>query len=112
MLVRRARLAAANRALHVGELSAARDAAERAVADDALDEAAYRTLMVVYAASGEPARALIAYERLRGALADELGTYPATATRDVHVDILRGRPPMALPKFDQHARSKINTAAA
>jgi DNA-binding SARP family transcriptional activator len=112
MLVRRARLAAADRALHVGELSAARDVAERAVADDALDEAAYRILMVVHAASGEPARALIAYERLRGILADELGTYPATATRALHVDILRGRPPMALPKFDQQARPKINIAVA
>ena len=57
--------------------------------------------MMVHAASGEPARALIAYERLRGTLADDLGTYPATATRDLHVDVLRGRQPMALPRFDR-----------
>jgi DNA-binding SARP family transcriptional activator len=99
VLVRRARLAAANCALRAGELSAARDVAERAVAHDAFDEAAYRVLMLVHAASGEPARALIAYERLRGTLADELGTFPATATRDLYVDILRGRSPMALPKM-------------
>lgn len=102
MLVRRARLAAANTALQVGDLSAARDVAERAVADDALDEPACRILMVVHVVSGEPARALIAYERLRGALADELGAYPATATRDLHVDILRGRPLVDAPRSVGH----------
>jgi DNA-binding SARP family transcriptional activator len=91
MLVRRARLTAAEAALQVGEIGVARDMAERAVADDAFDEAAYRTLMVAHIANGEPARALIAYERLRGTLADELGTYPSTATRDLHIQILRGR---------------------
>jgi DNA-binding SARP family transcriptional activator len=92
-LLRRARFVVANRAFQVGELGAALDAAERAVAADALDEAAYRTLMIVYAASGEPARALIAYERLRESLADELGTHPATVTQELHVEILRGRSP-------------------
>jgi DNA-binding SARP family transcriptional activator len=92
ILLRRARLVAANRALAAGDLRMAQDVATRAVADDAFDEAAYRTLMVAHVASGEPARALIAYERLRGTLADELGTYPATSTRDLHVDILRGWP--------------------
>lgn len=89
MLVRRGRLAAANRALQAGELYAARYAAERAVADDAFDETAHRTLMVVHLASGEPARALLAYERLRVTLAAELGTDPTPATRDLHVGILR-----------------------
>jgi DNA-binding SARP family transcriptional activator len=94
MLLRRARLAAAHRALQAGEMDVARDAAERAAAADALDEAAFRTLMMVHAASGEPARALIAYQRLRSSLADELGAHPAAATQELHVEILRGRSPV------------------
>jgi DNA-binding SARP family transcriptional activator len=90
MLVRRGRLTAAKGALRAGDLCTARYAALRAVADDPFDEAAYRTLMEVYVAGDEPARALLAYESLRVTLAEQLGTDPATATRDLHVSILRG----------------------
>ncbi|MFD1545765.1 ATP-binding protein, partial [Nonomuraea guangzhouensis] len=63
-----------------------------AVAADPFDEAAQRLLMRAHGAAGEPARALLAYERLRDILAAELGTDPAAETRAVHLAILRERP--------------------
>jgi DNA-binding SARP family transcriptional activator len=39
--------------------------------------------------SGEPARALLAYARLRTDLSVELGVDPAPATRDLHAKILQ-----------------------
>ena len=41
------------------------------------------------AAAGEPARALVAYEALRGTLAGELGADPAPQTQELHLAILR-----------------------
>jgi hypothetical protein len=67
--------------------------ARAAVAADPLDEAAYRGLMQAYALTGEPARALAAYEELRTTLAAELGVDPTRATRDLHVAILQDRVP-------------------
>jgi DNA-binding SARP family transcriptional activator len=46
-------------------------------------------LMRAHAAAGEPARALLAYQRLRTTLAFELGADPAAQTRDLHLAILR-----------------------
>jgi DNA-binding SARP family transcriptional activator len=91
-LLRRARRVAATAALDIGEPGIARDTAEAALAADAFDEAACRALMCAYAATGEPVRALQAYERLRATLAVELGVHPAAPTRDLHVAILRSRP--------------------
>jgi DNA-binding SARP family transcriptional activator len=88
-LLRRAWHAAAEGALHTGEPGRAQVLAETAILADPLDEAAYRTLMRSCAAAGEPARAIITYQRLRATLAAELGTDPAPATRDLHVAILR-----------------------
>jgi DNA-binding SARP family transcriptional activator len=89
-LLRRARQATAEAALRIGDVRAARVAAEAATAADELDEAAFRTLMRVYHAAEEPARALVAYQRLRVTLATELGIDPAPATRDLHTAILQG----------------------
>ncbi len=89
-LLRQARLAAAAAALRTGDVPAARDAAAAAAAADPLDESAVRALMRAYVASGEPAKALIAYGELRATLADELGIDPTTATAQLHVAILRG----------------------
>jgi DNA-binding SARP family transcriptional activator len=91
-LLRRARHAAAEAALHTGEFRAARAAAEAATTTDAFDEVAYRLLMRAHHAAGEPARALLAYQQLRAVLADELGVDPAPATRDLHLSILRDAP--------------------
>jgi DNA-binding SARP family transcriptional activator len=89
-LLRRARHAAAQAALSAGDFRAAAAAAEVAVRADPLDEVAYRTLLTAYNSAGEPARALIAFERLRQTLARELGVDPAPATRELHVSILQG----------------------
>jgi DNA-binding SARP family transcriptional activator len=89
-LLRRGWHVAADSALRIGDLRAARAAGEAAAAADSLDEVAVRALMRAYDAGGEPARALIRYEGLRARLAGELGVDPAPATRDLHVAILRG----------------------
>nr|MDT0663179.1 BTAD domain-containing putative transcriptional regulator [Micromonospora sp. DSM 115978] len=88
-LLRQARHTAGTAAIDADDLPAALAAAEAAIATDRLDEAAYRVVMSAYQASGEPARALLAYERLRVALAEELGTGPAPATRSLHLRLLR-----------------------
>jgi DNA-binding SARP family transcriptional activator len=97
-LLRRARHAAAAGALRVGEPGRARRAAEAAVYADPFDEAAHRLLMRAHVAAGEPARALMAFERLRDLLATELGTDPAAETRAVHLAILREQPPAPPPE--------------
>jgi len=88
-LTRRARHAAAAGALGAGLTRVAVAAAEAAVRDDPFDEPAYRSLMRALVRTGEPARALMAYERLRGTLTRELGVDPAPATRALHLAILR-----------------------
>jgi DNA-binding SARP family transcriptional activator len=90
--LRRARHTVGLAALRTGELRRARVIAEVAFAADPYDEAACRILMRALADTGEPARALAAYQQLRARLADELGADPGPATRDLHVAILRDRP--------------------
>lgn len=97
--VRRSRRVLAAAALRVGEAAVARDAAAAGCADDPFDEEACRALMRAYDALGEPARALTAYDRLRTALADELGVDPAPATQGLQIAILRsGTPEIAVPE--------------
>jgi DNA-binding SARP family transcriptional activator len=86
--LRQARHVVSAAALDVGDPQAALDAAEAAIAADRFDEVAYRLMMSAYHASGEPARALLAYERLRATLVAELGAYPAPATQTLHLEIL------------------------
>ena len=59
---------------------------------DRLDEPAHRLLMAAHQAGGEPARALAVFERLRSALAEELGVDPAPETRAVHRALLTETP--------------------
>jgi DNA-binding SARP family transcriptional activator len=87
-LLRRGRGTVAEAALLEGDPRTAVEAAEAAVRADPLDEAAFRLLMSAYEAGNEPARALLAYERLRRTLDRELGVSPAPATRDLHTAIL------------------------
>jgi DNA-binding SARP family transcriptional activator len=94
-LLRRARHTIAEAALRVGETRAAAEAAEAAVTTDAFDEVACRMLMRAHQAGGEPARALLAYQRLRTTLATELGVDPAPATRNLHLAILQDSPRFA-----------------
>jgi DNA-binding SARP family transcriptional activator/tetratricopeptide (TPR) repeat protein len=91
-LLRRARLAAAQAALAVGDPDLAARHARAAMTADPLDEAAHRWYMSAAAAAGEPARALAAYAVLREHLAEELGADPAPQTQQLHLAILRDQP--------------------
>ena len=72
-LLRRARLAAAEAAVAMGDPRSALRFAAAAIAADSLDEAAYRWYMSASDAAGEPAKALTAYATLRDRLSAELG---------------------------------------
>jgi DNA-binding SARP family transcriptional activator/tetratricopeptide (TPR) repeat protein len=87
---REARRFAWRAALEVSDLEEARESAESGVLADALDEEAARALMVVHHRTGNDAAALDAYELLRAALSEALGTDPSPDTRDLHLAILRG----------------------
>jgi DNA-binding SARP family transcriptional activator len=88
--LRRARHTVAEAALDSGLPHAAQAAAADATAADPIDEAGYRLLMRAHDAAGEPARALVTYQRLRTTLSTELGVDPAAPSRDLHAAILRG----------------------
>jgi DNA-binding SARP family transcriptional activator len=89
-LRRRARHLLARAALDDDDAATAGEVARRAVDEDPLDEDAVRLLMRALLARHLPGDALRAYERLRRALADELGADPAPATQRLHVAALRG----------------------
>lgn len=84
-------LDAAECCLAVGAPREALDRAETVVELDPTLEAAHRVLMRAHAALGDVGSALRVYERHRRQLADELGVDPSTATRDLHLRILRGQ---------------------
>ena len=88
-LLRRARVAASEAALAVGEARSSARYAEAAMGADPLDETAHRWYMSACAAAGEPAQALAAYVVLRERLADDLGADPAPQTQELHLRILR-----------------------
>jgi DNA-binding SARP family transcriptional activator len=80
---------------------------ERAVADAdeavrraPLRESAHRARMAALAASGNRAEALRAYQRLRRALADELGVDPSPATEAAYLELLG---PAPSPRPDRSA---------
>jgi len=96
--LRRARRVLATAALRVGDTVAARDAAAAGLDADPFDEDACRMLMRAYDELGEPARGLAAYDRLRAALANDLGLDPAAATQGLQLALLRaGTPDTAVP---------------
>jgi predicted ATPase/DNA-binding SARP family transcriptional activator/DNA-binding CsgD family transcriptional regulator len=76
-----------------GELAPAIEALERAVKEEPLHEESYTSLMRVYALSGQRQSALGCYERLREALAGELGAEPGVASRRLRDDVAAGRFP-------------------
>ncbi len=88
-LLRRAWHAGSASALRAGRPRRAQVLAEAAIAADPLDEGACRLLMRACVAAGEPARAILAYQRLRTTLATELGIDPTVESSDLHVAILR-----------------------
>ncbi|GAB3407715.1 AfsR/SARP family transcriptional regulator [Flindersiella endophytica] len=88
-LLRRARHTAAEAALRTDAPQLAAGLAQAAVDADPFDETGCRALMRAQLAAGEVARALLAYERLRTTLSEELGADPSPATRELHQAILR-----------------------
>src|SRR6185312_1012638 len=88
VLLRRARHHVADAMLRLGDAAGARELASAAIRVDRFDEAAHRVLMMAHRATGETASALVAYERLRSDLAEQLGVDPAPETRAVHQALL------------------------
>jgi DNA-binding SARP family transcriptional activator len=77
------------------ELGTAEQAARAVIAAAPFRESAYRLLMEIHEAAGNPAEALRAFEDLRILLRDELGTAPGQAAMIVHDRVLRGEAPAA-----------------
>ena len=73
-----------------GEVEAAERSGRRLVELAPFRESGYRMLMRALAARGEIAEALLAYERLRVLLRDELGAAPSPETQRVHAGLLGG----------------------
>ncbi|HLB12230.1 MAG TPA: BTAD domain-containing putative transcriptional regulator [Dehalococcoidia bacterium] len=63
--------------------------ATRAIALDTYRESSYHLLIRAYAACGNRADGIRAYQRLRGLLAGELGTDPSAETEAIYLDLLR-----------------------
>ena len=79
-----------SQAMAAGEVDTAAEAARRSILLDPLREAAYRTLMQVYADQGQTAQALKLYESLSERLYRELGVQPEPLTVALH-DRIRQR---------------------
>ena len=71
------------------EFSLAVEAARDAVDQEPFRETAHQLLMRAYAASGNTAEALQAYERCRRLIAEELGVDPSPATKALHMTLLK-----------------------
>jgi SARP family transcriptional regulator, regulator of embCAB operon len=71
------------------EFSLAIEAAQDAVREEPFRETAHQLLMRAYAASGNTAEALQAYERCRRVIADELGVDPSPAMKALHMTLLK-----------------------
>ncbi|MFE3192122.1 BTAD domain-containing putative transcriptional regulator [Nocardia sp. NPDC059240] len=74
----------------IGDLPAAIELAERAVAADPFDEPAHGTLMRLLAAAGRTNEALDVFATLRTRLVDQLGADPGPALVALNTAILRG----------------------
>jgi predicted ATPase/DNA-binding SARP family transcriptional activator len=82
-----------------GELGRAIAAWQRIVSAEPSDESAHAALIGLFARVGETRQALTQYDRLVTLLADELGTEPTAATRDLARAIREGRFPSETQRF-------------
>lgn len=71
-----------------GEFAAAVQHAETLVALDEFREVSHRALMRAHAAAGDRASAILAFERLRELLRDELGISPSPESLELHRSLL------------------------
>ncbi|MEC3919558.1 AfsR/SARP family transcriptional regulator [Nocardia sp. CDC160] len=76
----------------IGDLPAAIELAQQAVAADPFDEPAHGTLMRLLAAAGRTTEALDVFATLRTRLVDQLGADPGPALVALNTAILRGEP--------------------
>ena len=67
------------------------EALRKAVGEEPTNEGAHASLMRLHTRAGRPEQALAQYERLRDALARDLGTQPSQATRRLRDEIASGR---------------------
>ncbi|WP_203897656.1 AfsR/SARP family transcriptional regulator [Virgisporangium aliadipatigenens] len=72
-----------------GDAAGAVTAARALIVAQPLRESAWLLLIRALYLSGRPAEALREYERIRAALAEELGTEPGPALRELHLAVLR-----------------------
>ncbi|RZS41185.1 putative ATPase [Herbihabitans rhizosphaerae] len=77
------------------------------VAENPLRERQSVLLIKALYAAGRQSDALAAYERIRGALADELGVDPSTELADTHLAVLRGDPALAAPTPPPATRTRL-----
>ena len=97
--------AASAAAVATGDPTAGVDYAQWAVAADPLRETAHVALMQAFAAAGDRASALGAFEELRRRLVAELGVDPSAAASRAHLEILRAGGPSlgtATDRFQAH----------
>jgi DNA-binding SARP family transcriptional activator len=111
-LVGHARRLVADAALAAGRPDDAAAAASRALAADAYDEGALRTLMRAHAAAGRPAAALAAYLAARERVAHDFGVGLDARTEAVHDEVVVGRrsptePSLRPPRAPLHHQSRL-----
>ena len=82
----------ADACLRSGDASEAAKWAQEAIALQPFRESGYRRLMHAHAAAGNRAEALLAYERCRRLLAEELGAYPSPETESIYRELLSTAP--------------------
>jgi DNA-binding SARP family transcriptional activator len=83
-------LAAAGVGLGGPELDLAERAARQLIKVAPFRESGHRLLMQTLAAEGNVAEALLAYDRLRERLREELGIAPSSSLQELHAELLRG----------------------
>ncbi|MFC5996337.1 ATP-binding protein [Pseudonocardia hispaniensis] len=88
-LLRRARVCWSAAALELGAHDTAVEAASAALRDDPLDEEACRTVMLGHQRAGRSGAALVAYQSLRIAMSEQLGSDPSPVTQAVFLSVLR-----------------------
>jgi DNA-binding SARP family transcriptional activator len=81
--------AAASLELGGTELATAERAGRELVSIAPFRESGHRLLMRALSARGNPAEALLVYDRLQRLLRDELGVLPSAETRQLHGSIVR-----------------------
>lgn len=93
-----------NRLVSAGLYEAALSHARQWLAADSLDEEAYRALMRIYSAMGQPSRALQQFEECRRILKAELDTVPSEETVELLYELTsRSTPPS--PTLTEHSHA-------